>query len=104
MPAAGVASPTKNNTATTSDAQRNNSAAVSPRSPSMVPTPTRLNPAASRRMSSPAPGHEFGKIEYSLCTPKQYGLGADDSENPQKSEIRVPRGRLQRDDPALQSQ
>jgi len=68
MPATGVAKPMKSNTATTSDAQRRNIAAVSPRSPIMVPTPTRLNPAARRRMSSPAPGQEFGKVENSLCT------------------------------------
>src|SRR5271170_1696006 len=102
MPATGVARPTKSSTARTSEARRRNSAAVSPKSPSMLPTPTRLNPATSRRMSSPAPGQEFGKVENSLCILEQYGPGIDDSENPQKSEICVTRGpQLQRDDPAL---
>jgi hypothetical protein len=53
-------------------------------------------------MSSPTPGQEFGKIENSLCTFKQYGPEADNGENPQKSEIWITlKAGLHQDDPAL---
>ena len=58
----------------------------------MVPTATRLNPAASRRMSSPAPGQEFGKVENSLCTFGQYGPEIDGCGNPQMGEVCVTPG------------
>src|ERR1700693_3420000 len=101
MPATGVARPIKSDTATTSDVQRRNSAAVSPRSPGMIPTPARPNPAANRRISSPVPGQEFGKVENSLCTFEQYGPGANAGENLKRVIFASPRGELQRDDPTL---
>jgi hypothetical protein len=87
--ARGVPKPSNRGTATTTATHRSNTVPMSPSPLTRCSTPSRENPAASRRISSPAPGHALGNVENNRCTPKQYESRLASRGTTQKGEFRV---------------